>query len=634
MTVCHPYLTALPHLFTAYADQGQRLIIGSRPVDIVVRDEVNVLEGTDQLGRACNAELLSSKFPCSYSTSKSLPSFLVWILVALITFCLVNCAAAAATPAASAAPAASAMPAASLSLFALNTNGFVHPMKIDATNRAISHRNPGIVVITKTKTNTLGSSKMSYTDYQFFEERGTPTVGHHLFKWGVILGVKKGITVSQRVAIDNPTLAGRLIAVDIVIPLDTGQGFIHRIFAVYAPWDVGDNADTVGFWHEVSKLCLSTPNSWTLLGDLNATVNRAERNTGGSDARAHFNNFLQQSKGIDLWSNYPERSRFTDWTCKPHTSTDGGSIIDRIVTSSDSLIDSEIIVADGHLDFIPMTDHRPIIGRLILKPPGRTNARCLHDLPTPILNDPRVKFPTAADKHLFQTYRDLTDARIEHAGLHDLPVTDDTSFNCLYLELTEIINTAAVEVFGKVKRKQRDVHKVITNPLIEQLQARSRAIGDALRLDKYPLYAASHAATLIYSLSLAELTLNTTDHPTLRSYLNAKRKAVNKDLYRERSNEVYARAKKFDSYRISQALTGGSTKRLIHTAEFVPLLLSVNSVDGSHRLLSSPDQVKAETRTYWEKLYARQPVPVMEKPWLVTKSVKEVHDRVSANPFQ
>jgi hypothetical protein len=169
-----------------------------------------------------------------------------------------------------------------------------------------------------------------------------------------------------------------------------------------------------------------------------------------------------------------------------------------------------------------MTDHRAIIGHLILKPPGRTNARCLHDLPTPVLNDPRVKFPTAANKHLFQTYRDVTDARIALAGLHDQIITDDTSFNRLYLELTTIINAAAVEVFCKVKRKQRDLHKIITNPLIEQLQARSRAIGDALRLDKYPHYSASHAATLVYSLSLAEMTLNTTDHPTLRSYLIAK----------------------------------------------------------------------------------------------------------------
>ena len=621
MTVCPPFLIVIPCLFTALADQGQCSTIGSRPLNVGICDNVNNMGCTDQLGRACSTEFSSSKSSCRFYLAKSQPTFLLLIIVTILLFCLVNSAAAAATA------------VGSLSLFALNTNGFVHPMKIDATNRAISHRNPDIVVITETKTNSSGSSKMSYSDYQFFEERGTPSIGHHLFKWGVILGVKKGIMVSQRVPINHPALAGRLIAVDIVIPLDTGQGFIHRVFAIYAPWDVGDNADTAAFWHEASKLCLSTPSSWTLLGDLNATVTHTERKSGGSDARTHFNNFLRLSKGLDLWSNYPERSRFNDWTCKPRTSTDGGSIIDRIVTSSDCLVDSEICVADGHLDFVPMTDHRAIVGRLILKPPDRNSARCLHDLPTPVLNDPRIKFPSTSDKHLFQVYRDMTDARIKHAGLHDRIVTDDTSFNLLYLELTKIINDTAVDVFGRIKRKQRDVHKIVTNPQIQQLQARSRAFGGALRLDKYPSYSASYAALLVYSLSSIEFTLNSTDHLTLRSLLNAKRKAINMDLYRERSNEVYTRAKKLDSYRISHALARGSTKRLIHAAEFVPLPLSINSIDGDHRLLTGPDQVKAETRRYWKKLYARQPVPIMEKPWLLTNSVKEVHARVSAAPF-
>lgn len=93
---------------------------------------------------------------CRYS--KYLNPFMSWIFVIIMLFNLTNCVAAAAAPAVSA----------SLSFFALNTNGFVHPMKIDATNRSISNRNPDIIVITKTKTNTTRSSKMSYSEYQFF----------------------------------------------------------------------------------------------------------------------------------------------------------------------------------------------------------------------------------------------------------------------------------------------------------------------------------------------------------------------------------------------------------------------------------------------------------------------------------
>jgi hypothetical protein len=61
--------------------------------------------------------------------------------------------------------------------------------------------------------------------------------------------------------------------------------------------------------------------------------------------------------------------------------------------------------------------------------------------------------------------------------------------------------------------------------------------------------------------------------------------------------------------------------------------MSINTIDGSGKLLTSPDQVKQETRQYWQTLYARQPVPVMDKPWLATKSVMEVNERVMRNPF-
>jgi hypothetical protein len=81
-------------------------------------------------------------------------------------------------------------------------------------------------------------------------------------------------------------------------------------------------------------------------------------------------------------------------------------------------------------------------------------------------------------------------------------------------------------------------------------------------------------------------------------------------------------------------LSGGSTKRLVQAAEFVPLPMSINTIDGTGKLLTSPDQVKEETCQYWEKLYGLQLVLDMDKPWLQTKSVNEIHGRVTANPFQ
>jgi hypothetical protein len=512
-------LTGSPFLISTCADQGGHRNVGPRPLKNSCRISHDLCLLTDQPGHVSVANSFSCKIPCRSTSTKSLPPLLYWILTTLIVLLCINATSATSTP------------AASLSLYALNTNGFVHPTKIDATNRSISHRNPDIFVITETKTNSSCSSKMSYTDYQIFEEKGTPVIGHHLYKWGVILGIKKGITVSQRVPITHPALVGRMIVVDIVIPLDNGLGFTHRVIAAYAPWNVTDTTETSAFWSEAAKLCLATPNSWTLLSDLNATVTQAERKSGGTDARLHFNNFLHLSKGSDLWSSCPERSRLTDWTCKPRQTTDGGSIIDRIVTSAGCFLDSEIYVADGHLDYVPMTDHRAIIGRIILKPPERNSSRCVHDLHAPVLNNPRIRFPNYKDKHLFQTYRDQTDIEIKDAGLHERRVTDDLSFNSLYHDLTNVINDTAVKVFGRVTRRRPEVHKTITNPIIQQLQARSRAIGGALRLVKYPTYSASHAVTRTHCLLSLEYTLCNSNHSSLRSYLIAKRKLVNKDLY-------------------------------------------------------------------------------------------------------
>ena len=433
--------------------------------------------------------------------------------------------------------------------------------------------------------------------------------------------------------ITQPALKGRLIAVDLVIPLESGSGFSHRVIAAYAPWNVTDSSDTAAFWAEVTKLCNSTPHPWTLLGDLNATITQAERRTGGSDARAHYLNFIRQSKGFDLWSNYPERSRLSDWTCKPRLATEGGSIIDRIATSSESFLDTEIFAADGRMDFVPMTDHRPIIGRINLRPPERHSARCMVNRPSPVLNNPRIKFPDYKDKHLFQQYRDETDTKIKNVGLHNTAIVDDASFISVYTDITKIINETAVQVFGRIKRKKPAVNKIITNVFIQQLQGHSRAIGGALRHDSDPTYIPTNAAKTAHRIFSQEFAVNPALHTTLRSFIIAKRRATNKDLYRERSNEIYARAKRFDSFRISQALRGGSTKRLVHTAEFVPLPLSINTIDGSGKLLSNPDEVKAETRRYWEKLYSRQPLTPMDKPWLTTESVKQVKERVSANPF-
>lgn len=155
-------------------------------------------------------------------------------------------------------------------------------------------------------------------------------------------------------------LRGRIVAVDILLPSTSGWGFPHRIYGAYAPWDPGLKAS---FWGKMTQLCRSSPHGWSLIGDLNATVSPVER--ANSENRLAYTTFLQETGGKDVWKKYPLHHRLTDWTCQAKESTDGGSIIDRLVTSGNGIIEASVQVASNRMDYIPVTDHRPIVAQVL-----------------------------------------------------------------------------------------------------------------------------------------------------------------------------------------------------------------------------------------------------------------------------
>jgi hypothetical protein len=126
-------------------------------------------------------------------------------------------------------------------------------------------------------------SKLLKDDYHIFEEVGVKTDNHHLYKWGIVVGICKNIQVSQQIAISHSALNGRAIAIDVVIDTSHRQGFIHCIIRTYAPWNP-DGADS-DFWTQITSICQQSPYSWILAGDVNATVSALERPSGGQDAR-------------------------------------------------------------------------------------------------------------------------------------------------------------------------------------------------------------------------------------------------------------------------------------------------------------------------------------------------------------
>lgn len=421
-----------------------------------------------------------------------------------------------------------------LSIYALNANGMVHEGKLTQISNVVKIRRPHIVVISETKTHDKVGKKLDTNDYNFFEETGIKMDNHHLYKWGVVVGIRKDIQIAQRVE-TAASLKGRVVALDLVLGTKKGRGFVHRFVGTYAPWNPGTDINETSFWSELAKICNTAVFSWSVAGDLNASVSNTERASGGNDARRHFLHFLNKTKGIDLWLDLkPQRSRLHDWTCRAHNNnSSSGNIIDRVVISLNCTIDADILVADKAYDFVQMTDHRAVISTLSMRSPESLNASA--DIPidlTESLHIPRVKYPSKKDKAKFEEYRSRVDKEIMERDMGTDPITNDTLFVQRYTELTEIIVGTARDVFGMTWKFDGTNYKV-TSPLIRRLEKRLTHIGGALNLER------RGPVALVSKESIEELDLlrqeyrRTTQSPDmdLCKFISKKRRSTYKELY-------------------------------------------------------------------------------------------------------
>ncbi|KIK04137.1 hypothetical protein K443DRAFT_130973 [Laccaria amethystina LaAM-08-1] len=73
---------------------------------------------------------------------------------------------------------------------------------------------------------------------------------------------------------------GRAVVIDVVLSTLNGGCAGHRIIGAYAPWNLGGSGDVRHFWNDIAQLCLSSPTSWTMVGDFNVTVSSLERISG------------------------------------------------------------------------------------------------------------------------------------------------------------------------------------------------------------------------------------------------------------------------------------------------------------------------------------------------------------------
>ena len=170
-----------------------------------------------------------------------------------------------------------------LSVYALNANGLVHPGKITHINSMINARCLHLFVISKTKTNSKMGGKLPRDNYNMFEETGVKTDNHHLYEWGIMVSVHKDLQILQQVPLSHVAITGQTIAIDLVIETLTGKGFIHHFIGMYTPWNPGGTDN--GFWTQLTQICQQSPHSWMLAGNVNTTVSTFELPTGGQDTR-------------------------------------------------------------------------------------------------------------------------------------------------------------------------------------------------------------------------------------------------------------------------------------------------------------------------------------------------------------
>ncbi|GJE96477.1 hypothetical protein PsYK624_126740 [Phanerochaete sordida] len=339
-----------------------------------------------------------------------------------------------------------------------------------------------------------GPSNTAHSQSSKFESAGIKSDGGRSGKWGVILGVRHGLH-AQPVPVDD-RLRGRLVAVDIVIGTEGGRGFIHRFIGIYAPWDPGTQLALLSeFWTLVSAVCRDAPHSWTLMGDYNTTLSPSESLAQAdrySASRDGYTSLLRTTDGFDIWQTQHDADARTSYTCKAGS---GQSVIDRVSASRRGTVTAFACVLHN---FIPATDHRPVLATIVLSPPLRLAGATLaldRDIPRSTY-PPRLLFPKRGEKHRFDNFSQSVDDAVRAQHLADHPVTDDNSFNRRYDALTRIFRSSGIDAFGTPTVKPPEPFAKPRTPrilsLVSEFRRVNRLIG-AVKQHRLSSFAADNA---------------------------------------------------------------------------------------------------------------------------------------------
>ncbi|KAF8164191.1 hypothetical protein BJ912DRAFT_823476, partial [Pholiota molesta] len=484
-----------------------------------------------------------------------------------------------------------------LRTLAINANGLSDPMKIAAINDVISTTRPHAFVIGETKSAHNFGSHMRTRGYSVYENPGRATGTRNTAKWGVLIGVQQGIFNVQNVPLPE-TIAGRAIALDLTIPTRHGRSFQHRLIGVYAPWNPGiPDDDGLSFWPTITDTCNSAQFSWSIIGDINATLSVTETTTLPyhiTPARLAYNQFLSSTNGVDLWAAQPQHDINSQFTYRPYNQSHSLSTIDRAAASQS---------------------------------------------PTPSYA-PRFRFPSRGQKHRFAAFADIVDSTLSTSDFPTSVITDDESFQQQYLLLTEILLSAAHEAFvlptSTSQRKQSKPSNPTIRLILRELKRINRLISAlntiiSSAIDTFP----REPWVSSYFAEFSRTHPSSQHFDTLfRDHLKQVRRNLHKIRFAEERLELQGQAHRASYAKVRNLLSGGSAKQLYDNKfSSLPLALSPAPTFDPANLLTGPENIKNATIHYFKDLYHQTPRPAQQKPWLNTPSVQAVADRIALNPF-
>ena len=92
----------------------------------------------------------------------------------------------------------------------------------------------------ETMTNSKMGNKLLKDDSNIFEETGVKIKNHHLYKWGIIVGICKDLQISQQISLNHSACKDKWLQLTSSEALHSVEDLcIHCFIGTYAPWNPG-----------------------------------------------------------------------------------------------------------------------------------------------------------------------------------------------------------------------------------------------------------------------------------------------------------------------------------------------------------------------------------------------------------